>query len=428
MTAPHDKLDPGSGEDGAPSQSTRPESPYAVLRNRNYVLYLVGRFIASFGQQMLTVAVMWELYDRTDSALALAFVGLTHMVPMFLFTLPAGHLADTLNRKHIILAMTGVMAVASTGLALVSALRGPTFLIYACLFTAGSARTFLWPASSSFLPQLVPRHVFPRAVTWSTGSFHLSSVAGPAAGGGLIALTGGAMLVYALNTAAALICLILVSLVRYRPIVLSREPMTLNSLVTGFRFVFSHQVVFGVITLDLFAVLLGGATALLPIYARDILHAGPGGLGLLNAALPVGALVSAIILAHRPPMQKAGRAMLWSVAAFGVTTIGFGFSQWFWLSWLMLFLCGATDNVSVIVRHTLVQLLTPDEKRGRVSAVNSLFIGTSNELGGFRAGMVAHWFGPVASVAFGGLGTIIAVAVVALIWPAMRRYGPLETT
>jgi MFS family permease len=190
------------------------------------------------------------------------------------------------------------------------------------------------------------------------------------------------------------ICLVLVGLVRYPRAPAAREPMTRSSLAAGFRFVFSTRIIFGIITLDLFAVLLGGATALLPVYAKDILRTGPDGLGLLQAALPVGSLATALVLAHRP-LEKAGRALLWAVAGFGLATVGFGFSSWFLFSWLMLFGCGITDQVSVLVRHTLVQLLTPDEKRGRVSAVNSLFIGTSNELGGFESGVVAHWLGPV---------------------------------
>ncbi|HKX63610.1 MAG TPA: MFS transporter, partial [Verrucomicrobiae bacterium] len=356
------------------------ENPYAVLRNRNFLLYLVGRFIASMGQQMLTVAVGWELYERTHSALALGFVGLANILPMFAFTLPAGHVADTRDRKRTIVLMTGVIAAASLGLFVVSASGAHANWIYACLLVAATGRTFLWPSSSSFLPGLVPRPIFPRAVAWSTGSFQLSSVAGPALGGGVIALTGHAASVYALNALAAIVCLTLIALIRHRPAPLPREPMTLSALGTGFRFVFASRVILGIITLDMFAVLLGGATALLPVYARDILHVGPSGLGFLQAALPVGSLVSALIIAHRPPMEKAGRALLWAVAGFGAATIVFGYSKSFVLSLVALAICGATDNISVVVRHTLVQLLTPDEKRGRVSAVNSLFIGTLSSM------------------------------------------------
>jgi MFS family permease len=400
--------------------------PYEVLRNRDLLLYLIGRFVASLGQQMLTVAVGWELYERTHSSLMLGFVGLTQMVPMLLFTLPAGHTADNYDRKRIIVAMTFVLACASVGLTLISAAKAPVGWIYLCLFAAGTARTFLWPASSAFLPHLVSRQQFSKAVTWSSGSFHLSSVAGPAAGGALIALTRSAATVYAVNAAASVICFSLIAMVRRQHKVATREKMTFNSLLAGFDFVFTSRIIFGTITLDLFAVLLGGATALLPVYAKDVLHAGPTGLGFLQAALPMGSLLCALILAHRPPLQKAGRTLLWAVAAFGFATILFGLSQWFWLSFVGLFLCGAADNVSVVVRHTLVQLLTPDEKRGRVSAVNSLFIGTSNELGGFESGLVAHLTNPIFSVVSGGIGTIIVVIAIALIWPEIRKYGRLD--
>jgi MFS family permease len=422
-------LDPGSPPQavGSPGSEVE-ESPYEVLRNRDFLLYLIGRFIASVGQQMLTVAVGWELYERTHLALALGLVGLTQMVPMVLLTLPAGHAADNHNRKQILLLMVLVIALSSAGLTLISTFHRDVFWTYVCLFVAGAARTFLWPASAALLPQLVSRKQFSRAVTWNSGSFHLSSVAGPAAGGALIALTHQAAAVYAVNAMATLICLLLMYFIRDRQAVMAKEAMTLASLIAGFKFVFASRVIFGTITLDLFAVLLGGATALLPVYAKDILHAGPTGLGILQAALPLGSLFTAMLLAHRPPLQKAGRALLWAVGGFGVATIGFGFSTWFWFSFAMLFLCGAMDNISVVVRHTLVQLLTPDEKRGRVSAVNSLFIGTSNELGGFESGLVAHLFGPVFSVVSGGVGTILVVIAVALIWPEIRKYGRLDGT
>jgi MFS family permease len=400
--------------------------PYEVLRNRDLLLYLIGRFVASLGQQMLTVAVGWELYERTQSPLMLGFVGLTQMVPMLLFTLPAGHTADNYERKRIIVAMTFVLACASLGLTLISAAKAPVAWIYVCLFAAGTARTFLWPASSAFLPHLVSRQQFSKAVTWSSGSFHLSSVAGPAAGGALIAITHSAATVYAVNAAASVICFCLIAMVRRQHKIANKEKMTFKSLLAGFSFVFTSRIIFGTITLDLFAVLLGGATALLPVYAKDILHKGPTGLGFLQAALPMGSFLCALILAHRPPLQKAGRTLLWAVATFGFATILFGLSQWFWVSFLALFLCGAADNVSVVVRHTLVQLLTPDEKRGRVSAVNSLFIGTSNELGGFESGFVAYLTNPIFSVVSGGIGTIIVVLAIAFIWPEIRKYGRLD--
>jgi MFS family permease len=409
-----------------PTGAAARDSPYAVLRHRDFSLYLAARFIAALGQQMLTVAVGWELYERTHRPLALGLVGLTQMVPMVLLILPAGHVADHYNRKRTILAMVFLATLSSTGLALISALRGHVVWIYGCLLAAGVARTFLWPASQAFLPQLVPRQIFSRAVTWNTGAFHLSSVIGPAVGGKLISLTQNAAMVYAINAVATLVCLALIALVRSRQAVIPRTEMSLASLLAGFKFVYRTKIILGTITLDLFAVLLGGATALLPVYAKDILRVEADGLGNLQAALPLGSVISAIYLAHRPPLQRAGRALIWSVIAFGIATIAFGLSRWFWLSFAMLFICGAVDNVSVVVRHTLVQLLTPDEMRGRVSAVNSLFIGTSNELGGFESGLVAQLFGPVISVVAGGVGTILVVIATALNWPEIRKYGRLD--
>jgi len=421
-------MNAGHSIDPEESQPLTPtHDPYRVLRNRDLALYLTGRFVASFGQQMLSIAVGWELYHRTHSAMKLGFVGLTQMAPMILFTLPAGHVADNYNRKRIIVLMTLIIACASAGLTFISASGANIAWIYLCLFIAGTARTFLWPASSAFLPGLVPREHFSKAVTWSSGSFQISSVAGPAAAGELIALTGQPAVVYGLNAAASILCLLLIGLVRTQHKVMAKERMTFRNLLTGFQFVFSNRVIFGTISLDLFAVLLGGATSLLPIYSEDILHTGPKGLGYLQAALPLGSLLCALVLAHRPPLQKAGRTLLWAVAIFGLATIGFGLSRWFWLSCFLLFVAGFVDNVSVVVRHTLVQLLTPDEKRGRVSAVNSLFIGTSNEMGGFESAAVANWFGPVASVVSGGIGTILVVVAVALIWPEIRNYGRLDS-
>lgn len=411
--------------------------PYAVLRNRDFRFYLMGRLCATVGQQMFATALGWELYERTHSALALGFVGLTQVLPMILCTLPAGHIADSCNRQRIIVSMTLIIAMANVALTAISATAAPIFLIYACLALTGTARTFLWAASASFLPQLVERKDLSRAVTWSSSVFQISSITGPALAGGLLQLTHHAASIYAINAAAALVASFLIGKVHVHHTPMTREKMTLKTLFTGFSFVFSNRIILGIITLDMFAVLLGGTTALLPIFAKDILVVGPWGLGLLQAALPLGAIVCAFVLAHRPPLQKAGHSLLWAVAIFGVATIVFGYSRWFWFSFAMLFTCGAADNVSVVVRHTLVQLLTPNEKRGRVSAVNNLFIGTSNELGEFESGTVAHWFGPaigkaiatgaVVSVVSGGVGTILVVLGVAWIWPEIRKYGRLDS-
>jgi len=463
----HDEESPENLPDEPVNKPVAPPSPksftaagegtYAVLRNANFTRYLIGRFVASLGQQMLVVAIDWELYQRMHSALPLALVGLSVMLPMILFTVPAGHFADTFNRKKIILVTTLVLMVVSVGLVLASAFLFPVIWIYIFLFVLGAARTFLWPASAAFVTSLVPREQFARAVTFNSGAFQFSSVLGPVAFGAVLALTPGAVKhatawpVYALNALASLLCFALVVPIKYEHKGRPAEPVTIKRLAEGFRFVFQSKIILGTITLDLFAVLLGGAVTILPMFANDVFHTGPGGLGWLRNAMAVGAVICAFIIAHRPPLQKAGSAMLWAVAIFGVATILFGLTNancigrwivlpdavWFWVSFTLLALAGAVDNISVVVRQTLVQILTPDEKRGRVSAVNSLFIGTSNELGGFRSGIVAYFFttptalgnaqatGAIISTVSGGIGTILVVLAVAWIWPEIRRYGKL---
>ena len=452
----HDQESPENLPD-APAPKPAAEHPYAVLRHADFTRYLIGRFVASLGQQMLVVAIDWELYRRTHSALSLAFVGLALMIPMILCTVPAGHFADTFNRKKIILAMTVLLAVASLCLALISFYTAPVIWVYVCLFVIGVARTFLWPASAAFVTSLVPRSQFARAVTFNSGAFQFSCVVGPAAFGAAIALTPHAELnstawsVYALNALASILCFALVVPIKHVHKVKPAEPVSAKSLAEGFRFVFQNKIILGTITLDLFAVLLGGAVTILPMFAEDIYHTGASGLGWLRNAMAVGAVLCAFIMAHSAPLQKAGKTMLWSVAIFGVATILFGVANancfghwltlpnafWFWFAFAMLALAGFVDNISVVVRQTLVQILTPDEKRGRVSAVNSLFIGTSNELGGFRSGIVAYLFttptvlgnahatGAIVSTVTGGIGTILVVLAVAWIWPEIRKYGKL---
>jgi MFS family permease len=422
--------------DAPPSNSPVKHDPYAILRNRDLKIYLTARLIAVIGQQMFVMGLGWEIYERTHSALALGLVGLTQVVPMILCTLPAGHFADIYSRRNIIVLMTLVSAVANLALAGISAGSAPVLFIYLCLIITGTARTFLWAASASFLPQLVGRKEFSHAVTWISSTFQIGSITGPAIGGIILHFTPQAAWIYVLNALAAVGCSVLVSRVRVHHVEVTAEKTTLKTLLTGFSFVFQNRIILGVITLDMFAVLLGGATALLPVYAKEILHVGPYGLGLLQAALPMGAIICAFVLAHRPPMERAGRALLLGVMMFGLATIAFGFSKWFWLSFAMLVVAGVSDNVSIVVRHTLVQLLTPNEKRGRVSAVNNLFIGTSNELGAFESGIVAGWFGPamgntmamgaIISVVSGGVGTILVVLAVAGLWPEIRKYGRLD--
>ena len=370
---------------------------------------------------MQAVAVGWELYERTNSALALGFVGLAQALPVVALTLLGGQAADVFDRRRIVIISQIIFALCAVGLALVSAAHGPVLAIYGLLIVCGAARAFNSPARASLLPLIVEPEVFGNAVAWNSGAFQFAAIAGPALGGVLIAATDVAWPAYA-GTAAG--CLMFaVALVGVRPPV--KEPRTvslsLGALGAGMSYVWREKTILAAITLDLFAVLLGGATSLLPIYAKDILDVGPEGLGLLKAAPYAGALLMALILAHRPPFRRAGPAFLWAVAAFGVATIVFGLSRSFPLSLAMLALAGAVDNISVVIRHILVQVRTPDEVRGRVSAVNSVFIECSNELGGFESGVVANWFTPVISVVSGGIGTIVVVLAIAGVWPEIRR-------
>lgn len=396
---------------------------------------------------MQTVAIGWELYERTHSPLALGGVGLVQVLPIILFALIAGHVADTFSRRLVLMIAEGVLALAALGLATVSATHGGIAAIYACLLLAGTARAFQAPARASLLPQIVPRAAFPNAVTWASGGFQLASVIGPALGGLVIALAGRAAPIFLINACAALAFLCLVSLIR-RPQNRSANAdaedishedesqtgarpsrtMTFASLIAGFQFVWRTPIIFAAITLDLFAVLLGGAVALLPIYAKDILAVGAAGLGWMLAAPALGAVAMTVLLTHLPPFKRSGRTLLWAVAGFGMATIIFGLSRSFAVSLLMLFTLGALDQISVVIRSTLVQLSTPDEMRGRVAAVNGMFIGTSNELGGFESGVAAAAFGPTAAVVLGGVGTLIVVTFIARYAPSLRHHGEMEDT
>jgi predicted MFS family arabinose efflux permease len=388
---------------------------------------LIGLFIASLGEQMINVAIGWELYERTGSALVLGGVGLVLVIPIILLSLPAGHLADRFNRKAIVIVTQVVSALGCVGLTVLSYTSGSLVLIYGSLLLIGAAVAFNSPATSTLLPQTVPEDVFQNAATWSSSASQLASVLGPALGGFVIAVSGRATPVYAINAGVALVFAVLILPLRgrQREIPLSEET-TLGSLLEGMRFLRSTQVILAAITLDMFAVLLGGATTLLPIYAKDILRVGPVGLGWLRAAPSVGALGMSICIAYAPSFKRAGRTLLWAVAGFGVATIVFGVSRSFWLSLLMLFVMGGLDNISVVIRHTLVLMRTPDAMLGRISSVNSLFIAISNELGGFESGLTAQLFGPMLAVAGGGVGTILVVLCVALLWPEMRRLRTLS--
>ena len=401
--------------------------PYAALRVRNYRFFLIGNLVANLGSQMLTVAVGWELYERTGSAMALGWVGLVQFVPVILFALPAGHLADRFARQRILAAAQTVMALAALGLAVVSVGHFGVGWMYACLFAIGVVRAVGMPAGQSLMPLLVPREAFSNAVSWRSNSFQIASTVGPAVGGFLIALTRRAAVVYVTEAVLAAIFIACLFTLRVPKIESAPEnTVTLASLLAGVKFVWGTELILAAITLDMFAVLLGGATALLPVYAKDILHVGPIGLGWLRAMPAIGSLVMGLGLAHRPPMRRAGRTLVSAVVGFGVATIVFGVSQWYWLSLAMLFAAGVCDSISVVVRHTLVQTRTPDALRGRVSAVNGLFISCSNEMGGFESGLVAACFNAVISVVSGGVGTILVVLGVTGLWPELRKLRELH--
>jgi MFS family permease len=406
-----------------PENSAPPaHDPYEAFRFRDYRYFAAGNLASVMGRQMVSVAIGWEVYERTHSAAMLGYVGLVMALPTILFVIPAGQIADRVSRKKILLVTQLLTSASSVGLAAWSFHHASLAWMFTLLFLAGTSRAFSWAARGAFMANLVPAEMLGNAVTWNSSTFQIGSVVGPALGGILIAKIGFPF-VYALDAFFALSFFALLLPIAYRP---KHEPAASQSwgaVFHGIIFVFEKKIVLATITLDLFAVLFGGATALLPMFAHDILNCGAVGLGWLRAAPSIGAVVMGVLIAHLPPMRRAGRAMLLAVAAFGLATILFGLSKSFALSMFALALTGAADNVSVIVRHTLVQLLTPDAMRGRVSAVNNVFIGSSNELGAFESGMTAAWFGPVISVVGGGVITVLVVLGVMQLWPQVLKLG-----
>ena len=420
--------EPASSEKPAPSEK---HDAYAALRVRDFRRFLGGHLLSVLSVQMQTAAVGWQLYELTNSKLALGMVGLVQVVPMLLLALPAGHAADRFDRRKLLMLATTLAIVSSGGLTLCSWRHWPTPYIYFCLFLSGLARAFQGPARASLLPQLVSAETFTNSVSWVISGFELSSMLGPALGGLLIAWLGRATLVYACGMGgSAFYWLMLATLTQRAYVAATTTPKKTErgwqTLAAGIHYVWQTPLLLAGMTLDLFAVLLGGAVALLPVYARDILQVGPTGLGLLQAAPSLGAVMMAFLTAHLPPFKQAGKTLLWSVAGFGLATIVFGLSRSFSLSLLMLFLTGAFDNISVVIRHTLATILVPDAMRGRVAAVNGMFISASNELGRFESGSVAALTTPVVAVVSGGLGTLAVVAWVAWRAPQLRNFGALR--
>jgi MFS family permease len=394
--------------------------------------YMLARFLVVAATEMQAVAVAWQVYSLTHRPLDLGLVGLAQFLPSPLLFLLAGHAADRFPRQRILENCFGGFAVCSlafAALTLAGRSRGAlVWPIYLVLLANGCVRVFNGPAGQSFLPLLVREEHFPNAVAWNASVFTGATILGPAIGGLLYGFTGSPLPVYMGAAAAYLSALTLVSLVRVGARQKPRGTQSLDTVLDGLRYIRRSPLLLGVISLDLFAVLLGGAVALLPAYASDILKIGPKGLGLLRAAPGAGAMIMATVLAYRPITRRAGALMLWCVAGFGVFTVVFGLSRNVALSLAALALVGACDMVSVVVRQTMVQLGTPDEMRGRVSAVNMIFIGTSNEVGQFESGLTAQWFGTVQAVILGGLGTLAVVIAWNRLFPALRRVNELTGT
>lgn len=410
----------------APSDDSRPHDPWLALREPNYRRFAFSFLCSGIGLQAMNTAVLWGVWEETRDPLALGWTGVARALPVVALTLVAGQAVDRLDRRRVFTATQSLFVLVALGLGVASHLGASFSSVLILLFLSGMVRAFNAPARASLLPSLVPAGSFENAIAWNSGLFQFSAITGPLLAGLIIRLTGETWPAFALSTlllaGAATVSLGL----RPRPVERDREPISLNSFLAGFRHIYGERTIFAAILLDLLAVLFGGATALLPIFAEEILDVGPVGLGALRAAPFVGAGLMAAWLAFRPKIRRAGPALLWSVAGFGICMIGFGLSTSFLLSLALLAVSGAVDNVSVVVRHVLVQTRTPDRLRGRVSAVNSVFIECSNELGSFESGLVARWMGPVFSVVSGGVGTLAVTGLIAWRFPEIRKLRELR--
>ena len=405
----------------------------------NFVSYTIARFFIVVSLEMQSVAVGWQVYEITKRPIDLGYVGLAQFAPGFVLFLFAGHAADIFDRRKLLMGCYAGFGLCSALLLAISwSAPHSVHAIYFVLVLLGIFRSFNFPVSRAILPHLVPAEHFPNAVAWNASTFQIATIAGPAIGGIVYALFRGPEAVYAAAVTVSIVSSILTLRIHPLPTAPAKElaerlsgrasdkdPISLRTVFAGFRFIREKKLILGSISLDMFAVLLGGAVALLPVYARTILHTGPWGLGLLRSAPGVGAALMAIVVAHRPIRRRAGLTMLLCVAAFGVFTIVFGISHSLVLSLIALFLAGAADMVSVIIRATLVQVATPDEMRGRVNAIDFLFIGVSNELGEFESGLTAQWFGTVPAVVLGGVGTLLVTAIWAWLFPELRQADQL---
>jgi MFS family permease len=407
--------------------------PYASLRIPNFLWFIAGLLAMNLATQLQAVVVAWQIYALTHDPLSLGLIGLAEALPFIGFALPAGHVADRAHRLRTTrLAMIALLgcSIALLGFTLRPGMvhSGRIWPIYLVIVLSGVARSFLQPARTALSAEVVPRELYPNAVTWRSSTWQLAAVLGPALGG-LIYGFGNATAAYAVDVTLMALALLAIARIRHLPEAMRLSDASVwESLASGVRFVWNHSVVLGALTLDLFSVLFGGATALLPIFAAEILHVGPQGLGLLRAAPAAGAVGMSLVLAHRPPLRRAGRTLLINVALFGLAMIGFGLSRNFLLSLVLLAASGMVDTVSVVVRSTLLQVLTPNHLLGRVSAVNAIFIGSSNEIGAFESGVAAKLLGTVPSVVLGGMATLAVVGMTAWRVPELRRLKEIRTT
>jgi MFS family permease len=403
-----------------------PHDPYGSLRYPPFRWYIVSLFAMTLGTQTQAVVVGWQMYALTHDPLALGLIGLAEALPYIGLALFAGHIADAANRRLI--SIVALVALLACSAALLVFTVTPGFLtrhavwpVYAAIFASGVARSFLQPARQALGAELIPRELYVNAAAWRTSTWQTAAVAGPALGGLLYGFAGAAA-AYTVIVALLAIAAIAFTRVAYTPRLLDGVPVTVGEgLRSGLRFVFSQPVLLGALTLDLFSVFLAGSEALLPVFASEILRVGPQGLGILRAAPAAGAVAMSLYLAHRRPIERAGPAMLLSVAIFALCIIGFGLSRSFWLSLSLLAVSGMADNVSVVIRSTLLQLMTPPALLGRVSAVNAIFVGSSNELGAFESGVAARLLGTVTAVVAGGVASLSVVGIVAARVPQLRR-------
>ncbi len=406
--------------------------------SRDFRRYQLARVAVILGAEAQSVAVAWQVYSITHRPLDLGYTGLALFLPGLLFLLPAGHVADRFDRRRIILICYSLQVVCTAALLALTRMGPATVLpIYAVLFFIGTGRAFSGPASSALIPHLVPEKHFVNAVTWGGAIFQFANTVGPAVGGLLFTFPlvrlipdtrlEGAGIVYVFTLGTLGWFLVLVSTLKVRPGRMEHRAASLKVVLAGFRYVFNMPMLLGSFSLDLFVVLLGGAVALMPIFAQDVLHTGPRGLGLLRAAPAVGALCTSLVMARFPLRRKAGVRLFTCVAIFGAATVVFGISRNLWLSLLALAIIGASDMISVIIRGSLLQLATPPEMRGRVSAVNSLFIGASNELGEFESGLTAQWWGAVRATIFGGVGALVVAGLWSVMFPRLRQADELTS-